>query len=173
MTTQSPAETAYLLIGGNIGDRHSNLKQARQGISICCGRILRQSSIYETGAWGIEAQPDFLNQVLELETTLSPRQLLNAILDVEASMGRIREIRYGPRIIDIDILLLGQQVVDEDNLSVPHPRLADRRFALEPLAELAADLTHPCTGQPIWSMLEACADKLPVRRLPPAVDNKD
>jgi len=165
--------TAYLLIGGNIGDRFDNLSGAREWIGLRCGRLARSSAIYETAAWGFEDQPDFLNQVLELETTLPPRSLLQAILGVEAEMGRQRDLRYGPRTIDIDILLYGDLAVDAPDLRIPHPRLSDRRFALEPLAELAADLRHPCTGQSIRSMLASCADRLPVRRASPPVDNKD
>lgn len=166
------SETAYLLIGGNIGDRFDNLSKAREWISLRCGRLSRCSAIYETAAWGFEDQPDFLNQVLELETALPPRSLLQAILGVEALMGRHREVRYGPRTIDIDILLYGDRAVDDPDLRIPHPRLADRRFALEPLSELAADLQHPCTGQSIRTMLACCADRLPVRRVSPPVDNK-
>ncbi|NDC78231.1 MAG: 2-amino-4-hydroxy-6-hydroxymethyldihydropteridine diphosphokinase [Chitinophagia bacterium] len=167
------SQTAYLLIGGNIGDRYANLAKAREWIGLRCGRLSRDSLIYETSAWGFEDQPDFLNQVLELETTLPPRSLLQAILGVEAEMGRSRDLRYGPRTIDIDILLYGDLAVDEPDLRIPHPRLADRRFALEPLAELAADLRHPCTGQSIRSMLASCADRLSVRRASPPVDNKE
>lgn len=164
--------TAYLLIGGNIGDRVANLAKARESIGLRCGRIKRCSAVYETAAWGIEDQPAFLNQVLELETVLPPGGLLRTVLEVEASMGRRRELRNGPRTIDIDILLYGDRVVAEQDLHIPHPRLADRRFALTPLAELAPGLTHPCTGMSIRRMLEACADRLPVRILPSPVDNK-
>ncbi len=166
------SETAYLLIGGNIGDRYANLAKAREWIGLRCGRLVRCSTIYETGAWGFEEQPDFLNQVLELETTLPPRSLLQTILGVEVLMGRHRDVRYGPRTIDIDILLYGDLAVSESDLHIPHPRLADRRFALEPLAELAADRIHPCTGQSIRLMLASCSDRLPVRRVSPPVDNK-
>jgi len=173
MDPQHPLETAYLLIGGNLGDRVANLGRARELVARHCGRLTRSSPVYETSAWGMEDQPDFLNQVLEVDTSLPPRRLLAAILDVEARMGRIRETRYGPRTIDIDILLYGDRTVDEADLRIPHPRLADRRFALVPLADLAADLTHPCTGQRIRAMLESCADRLPVRRHSPGpVDNK-
>lgn len=172
MHVTGDSETAYLLIGGNIGDRFANLAKAREWIGLHCGRLTRGSTIYETAAWGFEDQPDFLNQVLELETTLPPRSLLEAILNVETLMGRSRDLRYGPRTIDIDILLYGGRAVDEPDLRIPHPRLADRRFALEPLTELAADLHHPCTGQSIRSMLASCSDRLPVRRVTPPVDNK-
>lgn len=172
MDTPPPSETAYLLIGGNLGDRDANLGRARELVDALCGRLLRASPVYETAAWGMEEQPDFLNQVLEVGTRLPPRRLLAAVLDVEARMGRVRGARNGPRTIDIDILLYGDRTVDEDDLRIPHPRLADRRFALVPLADLAGDHRHPCTGLRIRRMLEACADRLPVRRHPSGpVDN--
>jgi len=171
MSPTNPIHHAYLLIGGNLGDRAAQLAEAKAWIGQLCGRVLRSSSLYETAAWGMEDQPDFLNQVLEVETALPPRQLLVSILEVEAKMGRTRGVRYGPRTIDIDILLYGDEVLEEEDLLIPHPRLADRRFALEPLHELVPELLHPCTGQRVRTMLASCADPLAVGRFIPAVDN--
>jgi 2-amino-4-hydroxy-6-hydroxymethyldihydropteridine diphosphokinase len=126
---------------------------------------LRRSSCYETAAWGIEEQPDFLNQVLEIETTMDPASLLDTLLEIEREMGRIRGEKFGPRTIDLDILFYGDMIIRTNDLEVPHPRMAERRFVLEPLYELIRDRKHPVTRQTIREMLLACTDPLEVRRI--------
>ena len=158
-------EISYILTGGNIGDRQRNLSRAAILLESRAGRILHRSSYYETAAWGIEAQPDFLNQVLEIETTMSPEALLDNLLEIEREMGRIRGEKFGPRTIDLDILFYGDMIIRTDELEIPHPRMAERRFVLEPLFELIRDRKHPVTGQTIREMLLACTDPLDVRRI--------
>src|SRR2546421_5689263 len=134
---------AFLLIGGNIGNREENLGKARGLLEKYCGKIIRLSSIYETAAWGKTDQPAFLNQALEIETSLTAKDLLEKNLEIEKLMGRRRNEKYGPRIIDIDILLFNDEVHDEPFLKIPHPELQNRRFALIPLNEIDPGLYHP------------------------------
>jgi 2-amino-4-hydroxy-6-hydroxymethyldihydropteridine diphosphokinase len=134
----------YLGLGSNLGDRKANLEQAIQKLAVHPKvKISKISSFHETVPVGYEAQPDFLNAVVEVETTLDPKQLLDLALSIETSMGRKRTIRWGPRVIDIDILLYDNEHIEEDGLSIPHPRMLERRFVVEPLAEVAPDLKLP------------------------------
>lgn len=158
-------QTAYLLIGGNLGNRLKNLKQAVELIGSGGGKITGISSVYETAAWGKTDQPSFLNQVVALETALPASELLSALLAIEEKMGRKRIDRYGPRLIDIDILLYGQEVHSSRHLKVPHPELPNRRFALVPLAELAGNLVHPVLHQSISNLLDECEDVLAVNKV--------
>jgi 2-amino-4-hydroxy-6-hydroxymethyldihydropteridine diphosphokinase len=133
---------AYVGLGSNLGDREASIRRAAELIGAS-----RLSTILETEPWGLEGQPLFLNAVAELETDLSPRRLLDHLLDVERRLGRERVgPQWGPRTIDLDLLLYGDETVDEPGLSVPHPFLAERRFVLEPLAELAPSLKIPGNG---------------------------
>ena len=136
---------AYLGLGSNLGDRRDNLSAAVTGLPPAA-IVLRASSIYQTEPWGYLEQPAFLNQVLEVETGLSPADLLAALKRLEASLGRQATFRYGPRLIDLDILLYDQLVLDQPDLVIPHQQLAQRAFVLVPLAELAPDLLHPLLG---------------------------
>lgn len=155
---------AYLLIGGNLGDRKENLKKARESIALRCGRIIQSSSVYETAAWGKKDQPSFLNQALEIETALTAEQLMHCILEIENMAGRIRKEKYGARIIDIDILLFNQEIYDFPFLKLPHPEMQNRRFALIPLAEIAADEIHPVLKKTIAELLKECPDQLEVKK---------
>jgi len=163
---------AYLLIGGNLGDREANMSEARRLIGERCGTLRAASSLYATAAWGLQDQPDFLNQALFLETGAGAPELLEGLLDIERSMGRTRGVRYGPRAIDIDILFFNDHVIDAPGLDIPHPRMAGRRFVLTPLAEIAPKLRHPETGITVMEMLEQCPDELPVHKYEGVVHKK-
>ncbi len=156
---------AYLLTGGNTGNRKQYLQQAIELISQKCGNIQKQSALYETAAWGKTDQPAFLNQALLLHTKLEAPELMQVLLSIEELMGRHREEKYGPRIIDIDVLLYNNSVLQTPLITIPHPELAKRRFALTPLAEIAADLKHPLQHKTIRQLLKECPDKLPVQRV--------
>ena len=156
---------AYLLTGGNLGNREQSLVTAIELINLNCGTIIKTSSLYETAAWGKTDQPSFLNQALELQTSLNAKQLMRCILKVEKKMGRIRKEKYGPRIIDIDILLFNNEKHNYDFLKLPHPEMQNRRFALLPLAEIARDIIHPVLNKTIKELLIECEDKLEVKKI--------
>lgn len=145
-------------------DRMGALKKALEAIRQRAGTISRQSSVYETAAWGITDQPPFLNQCLLLETSLEPTALLQVLLAIERDMGRERLTKYGPRTIDIDILLYNHLVYRSPQLSIPHPEMAHRRFVLTPLAEIAGRYIHPVRQKSISALLKSCPDSLPVNR---------
>jgi 2-amino-4-hydroxy-6-hydroxymethyldihydropteridine diphosphokinase len=156
---------AYLLTGGNMGIREKNLASAAKLISQQCGHINKVSSLYETAAWGNTDQPPFLNQAIEIATPLNAKQLIRHILKIEKQMGRIRKEKYGPRIIDVDILLFNDEIYNYTFLKVPHPEMQNRRFALLPLAEIAPKLVHPGLNKPISQLLKECADELEVKKI--------
>ena len=157
-------KTVYIALGSNLGDRVANLLEARERMKSSNLKLTRASSIYETEPRGFLDQPWFLNQVVEAQTTLYPRQLLARLLQIEKEMGRERIVLNGPRLIDLDILLFGDSTLHLPGLEIPHPRMAERRFVLEPLAELAPALRHPRTRRSVREMLADVADQ-PVRRL--------
>lgn len=163
---------AFLLIGGNLGDRELNMDRARREIETRAGRITLASALYQTAAWGKTDQPDFLNQVLVVETMLDANDLLERLLVAEQAMGRYRQEKYGPRIIDMDILFFNDEVIETRSLQVPHPRLQDRRFALVPLAEIAGNKIHPVLGKTIDELLAICPDTLPVYKYTGIVHKK-
>ncbi len=143
--------TIYLGLGTNLGDRWSNLRSAVQLLETPNRRVrvIRASRVYETESWGLTGQPKFLNCVLEAATSLTPYPLLRRVKEVEAVLGRNPGPRYGPRVIDLDILLYGELILNEPELQVPHPRLHLRAFALVPLAELVPGYVHPMLHQTI------------------------
>ena len=155
---------AFLSLGSNMGDREEQLREAIRRLEAAGIHILRQSSIYETEPQDLIGQPWFLNQVVEVETEFFPRLLLARIQAIELGMGRKRDLPKGPRPIDIDILLFGNFIIENRELQVPHPRMAQRRFVLEPLAELAPDLQHPVTNKTIRELLAETQSQV-VRRL--------
>lgn len=163
---------AFLLIGGNLGDRELHMDRARKEIETRSGRIILASALYQTAAWGKTDQPDFLNQVLVLETMLDAEALLKRLLVAEQAMGRYRKEKYGPRIIDMDILFFNDEIIETSSLQVPHPRLQDRRFALVPLAEIAGKKIHPVLGKTIDELLTHCPDTLPVYKYAGIVHKK-
>lgn len=157
--------SAYLIIGGNMGQREGQLAYAAKLIEERCGSIIDRSSIFETAAWGKIDQENFLNQALVLETSLSARDLLNEILYIENLMGRDRGEKYGPRIIDIDIIFFNHLKIKENGLVIPHPEMARRRFVLEPLNEVIPAYIHPVYYKTVNELLLQCEDKLPVKKI--------
>ena len=150
----------YIALGSNVGDRAENLRAAQQRMDGPDLRVRRASSIYETAPRDVEDQPWFLNQVIECATDLFPRQLLERLQKIERAMGRKRRMAKGPREIDLDILLYGDAVVKAAELEIPHPRMAERRFVLEPLAELAPEKKHPGTRRTMREMLAGVASQV-------------
>jgi len=157
-------KTAFLALGSNLGDREANLQIAVQHLEGEEIRVLRRSSLYETAPQELLDQPWFLNAVVEVETSLFPMQLLARVREIERQMGRRRITPKGPRNIDIDILFYGRSRIATPELEVPHPRIAQRRFVLEPLAEIAPEFRHPLTGKTASEMLAALGPQ-GVRRL--------
>jgi 2-amino-4-hydroxy-6-hydroxymethyldihydropteridine diphosphokinase len=154
----------YLLTGGNIGNRLDYLLRAKEQIKKRCGSIVQESSVYETAAWGKEDQGAFLNQVLKIETNLHPEEILKSILEIEKSFGRKRELKYGPRTIDIDILFFNDDIINQYDLKIPHPQMQNRRFVLVPLNEIAPDKIHPSLHKTISQLLSECPDPLAVNK---------
>lgn len=155
----------FVLLGSNEGDPFANLITARECIRKDGAAIVRSSSLYKTAAWGMKEQPDFINQVLEISSTHPPHALLERLLLIEQRMGRVRRHKWGPRLIDIDLLLYRQEIVNSATLVIPHPGIIHRRFTLAPLAEIAPDLVHPVLKKTISELLDACADNSPVTRM--------
>ena len=143
----------YLGLGSNLGNRRQNLERAVERLTSPEVRVLRKSSIYETEPRDVPDQPWFLNQVVEVETCLLPRQFHQRTQKIERELGRTTTVSKGPRVIDLDILLYARTIVEAPDLKIPHPRMADRRFVLEPLAELVPELPHPQTGRTVREML--------------------
>ncbi|MEI7500492.1 MAG: 2-amino-4-hydroxy-6-hydroxymethyldihydropteridine diphosphokinase [Bacteroidota bacterium] len=181
----------FILIGSNRGDRMDNMRQALQMISLHAGTVLNKSAIYETEPWGFEDSISFLNQVVEIETSLQPEALLEQLLNIESKLGRIRpfsacscnfkvqisgagqpdsgsdhsESKYTGRTIDLDILFYEKRLVFTDNLMIPHPRLHERRFAMVPLNEIAPGLDHPLLKKTISLLLKECRDQSKVTEM--------
>lgn len=154
----------YLIIGGNMGERENNLLECKELINKAIGEIEQESAIYETAAWGKTDQPSFLNQVFFLKSILNPNQILANCLAIESQMGRVRHEKWEARKIDIDILLFNDEVIDEEDLSIPHPHMKNRRFVLKPLADIAPNVVHPVYNKTIIELLENCPDPLEVTR---------
>jgi deoxyguanosine kinase len=150
----------FLGIGTNLGDRQANLKKAIENIRESIGPVIHASSVYETEPWGFRSENQFLNIVVEVETDLKPSGLLGRMLMIEANMGRLRGGKeYISRLIDLDIILYGNEILETKSLIVPHPKMQERRFVLIPLNEIAPDLVHPVLGIDIRTLLKECKDK--------------
>jgi 2-amino-4-hydroxy-6-hydroxymethyldihydropteridine diphosphokinase len=158
--------TVYLSLGSNMGNRAENIARAIAALGPHGVRVTQESSSYETEPLEVKDQPWFLNCAIEAETELSPERLMQVLLGVEREIGRERGVPKGPRLIDMDILLYGSEIVKQPGLEIPHPRMAERKFVLVPLAEIAGEMNHPTAMMTIAEMLDATADRSEVRRWP-------
>ncbi len=156
-------EEVYLLLGSNVGDRDSNLSRAIERISQSAGELLKVSRIYETAAWGKIDQASFLNQAVYINTAHAPLELLTQLKNIEKEVGRVSTEKWGPRVIDIDILFYGSEIIQSPQLQVPHPYMPVRRFALLPLAEVTGDFMHPVLRKSVSALLTECPDVSDVR----------
>ncbi len=150
--------SVFLLLGANLGEREATLAKATDLISERIAPVISQSHLYETAPWGVTDQPAFLNQVISIETMLTPEELLSRTLEIEKQLGRERRLRWGARVIDIDMLYYSDLVLDTENLHLPHPRLHQRRFTLVPLVEIAPDFVHPVLHKTNQELLNQCTD---------------
>ena len=155
---------AFLLLGSNQNDPAKQLKQAIELLSLEV-EIKAQSSVYRSEPWGIHNQPEFFNQVISIQTQLSPAELLKIIQRIEATLGRERKEKWGPRVIDIDILFYENLILSTETLTIPHPQLQNRKFTLIPLAELAPSFIHPVLLKSIAQLLQECSDDLNVMKV--------
>ncbi|MBX2962474.1 MAG: 2-amino-4-hydroxy-6-hydroxymethyldihydropteridine diphosphokinase [Cyclobacteriaceae bacterium] len=155
----------HLLLGTNLGNKEENLHTAIGQIGRQTGEIITVSSIYRTAAWGKTDQPDFFNQVMVINTDLSPQELLSFIHEIEQNLGRIRAEKWGSRSMDIDILFWDDLIVNDSELIIPHPGIPQRKFTLVPLLEVSPDLIHPGLQKSIRQLLAECIDPLPVERV--------
>lgn len=155
----------YLLTGSNQGPGIEMLNLAAQHVQVNIGPILKRSSLYKTAPWGNTNQQDFLNQVLVVETALTPLEVLKQVLFIETGMGRVRQFKWAPRTIDIDVLFYDNRVVNEVDLQVPHPLLHQRRFTLIPLVEIDPHFMHPTLQLSMAELLENCKDNGIVEKL--------
>ncbi len=160
-----PIHKAYILLGSNKGQRKQFLSKAKKEIGEHCGRLLKESSVYETAAWGNTKQAAFLNLVIVIYTKLSPDELMKTLLRIETGLGRIRTEKYGPRTIDLDILFYNELVYHSPVVTLPHPAIQDRKFVLVPLIELSPRKIHPVYKKTVSTLLKECADVLAVKKV--------
>ncbi|HEX5172224.1 MAG TPA: 2-amino-4-hydroxy-6-hydroxymethyldihydropteridine diphosphokinase [Cyclobacteriaceae bacterium] len=159
---QNGLNDAFLLLGSNLGDVRQNMIDAQKKITESIGPIVTKSSIYKTAPWGITNQPEFLNQVVLVNTSLDPTALLSKAMSIEHEMGRLRKEKWQARIIDLDILFYNDEIINEKNLTIPHPGIPVRRFTLKPLVEIAPDYIHPVYLRKLSDLLNECDDQSPV-----------
>lgn len=156
----------YLIIGSNIGDRLKLIMKAESNLKKKVGPIVKESSIYKSEAWGNNLLPEFLNKVIIIKTKISVESILSIISEIEKKLGRIRNgDQYISRTIDIDILFYDNLILKSKNLTIPHPKIEERRFVLTPLAQIVPEFIHPVSGQKISKLLEKCNDKLYVENI--------
>jgi len=156
----------FLGVGSNLGNRENNLEQAVARIVEYIGPVLKSSSIYITEPWGFKAEEEFLNIVVKIGTKLTPSGILGRILMIESLLGRVRDNKqYTSRLIDIDILLYGDIIVDEEILKIPHPLLHKRKFVLVPMCEIDSEMIHPVLNKSLAELLESCEDQNEVKKL--------
>lgn len=156
----------YLLLGSNLGDRQAKLEQATKSVTAKVGPVIASSAWYETAAWGLQEQPDFLNRAIAVKTGLTAHEVLDTVLGIEEDLGRVRKEKWGARVIDIDIILYGNDIIsDGARLQVPHPLMLERKFVMEPLAEIAGDLVHPVAGKDILTLLSLLQDDSDVSKI--------
>jgi len=155
----------YLLLGSNMGDRFVEINKALQLIRLEFIEILKTSSFYETSAWGIENQPNFINAAVEVATEKTPAELILTLQKIEDELGKEKEVKWGPRNIDIDILYFRQVIQESKELVLPHPETQNRRFALVPMCELNEDFIHPVFSVSQKKLLDDCPDKGEVKKL--------
>ncbi|MBK8564809.1 MAG: 2-amino-4-hydroxy-6-hydroxymethyldihydropteridine diphosphokinase [Saprospiraceae bacterium] len=160
----------HLLLGGNLGDRHDNLAKAKRLIGQRIGTVVKASSLYETQPWGKPDQPDFLNQAVEVATDLTADAVLRSVLAIEQELGRQREDKWNARTIDIDILFYDAKILKTKDLTLPHPHLHERNFALVPMLEIAPNKQHPIFKKTIEELYEASEDDLDVVMLDDETD---
>lgn len=156
--------TVYLLLGSNMGDSEQMLTVATNMIEKNIGKLTKSSSIYRTAAWGNEDQPDFLNQIIIVSSSLSSLNILKEIFVIEKEMGRVRTTKNAARVIDIDMLFFNDEIIQTETLTVPHPQIQNRRFVLVPLAEISPDFQHPLLKKSSLELLSICSDKLNVQK---------
>ena len=156
--------TVYLLLGSNMGDSEQMLTVATNMIEKNIGKLTTSSSIYRTAAWGNEDQPDFLNQIIIVSSSLSSLNILKEIFVIEKEMGRVRTTKNAARVIDIDMLFFNDEIIQTETLTVPHPQIQNRRFVLVPLAEISPDFQHPLLKKSSLELLSICSDKLNVQK---------
>lgn len=158
-------QQVYISLGGNMGNTQEIFQKALKEIEEKLGHIVQKSSLYRTAPWGNTQQSDFLNQVILLETEYSPEKLLDNLLTIELLFGRERNIHWGPRTLDLDILFYGELILNKANLTIPHPRITERRFILAPLQQIAAEWLHPLEQKTIQTLLNECKDTSSVEKL--------
>jgi len=156
--------TVYLLLGSNMGNSEKMLTVATNMIEKNIGKLTKSSSIYRTAAWGNEDQPDFLNQIIIVSSSLSSSTVLKEMFVIEKEMGRVRTTKNASRVIDIDMLFFNDEIIQTETLTVPHPQIQNRRFVLVPLAEIALDFIHPLLKKSSLELLSICSDKLNVQK---------
>jgi 2-amino-4-hydroxy-6-hydroxymethyldihydropteridine diphosphokinase len=159
------ASSVFISLGGNLGNTLEIFKNVYAEIEKKVGPITKKSSIYQTAAWGPIQQPDFLNQVIVMTTELLPEPVMTILLDIEKNLGRIREERWGPRIIDLDMLFYDEQILSTPLLQIPHPEIQNRKFVLIPLVEIAAEKTHPISQKTMAELLALSEDETEVKGL--------
>ncbi len=165
MREVSAKSRVLLQLGSNMGNSKVKFVIAQRLIQERIGDITLASSFYTSKAWGFENQPDFLNQVIEVETRLKATTVLERVLNIETEMGRVRNVLYGPRVIDIDILFFNSEIINESMLTVPHPLLQHRRFVLAPLVEILPKFIHPVLQKTLKELLKTCDDNLNVQKI--------